>query len=99
MKMQKKTFSAAKRVMFFLLCIISFSAYSQKLIFKTNAIGNDWIKEPGNHVQNHINNTTVAPDGTCYTQSVWDEGGNANGVYKNGKHINNYGGPGKANSQ
>jgi len=85
-------------VTLFSVCL-SQTMQAQRLTYKTNAIGNDWLGVPGPHVQNHINNMTVAPDGTCYTQSVWDEGGNSYGVYKNGKHISNAGGPAKANSQ
>lgn len=60
---------------------------AQMLNYKTSALGNEDFKCPGPHMQNHINNMNVTKDGSCVTQSVWDEGGHTKGIYKNGKYV------------
>ena len=40
-------------------------------------------------VQNFFIHMNVAPDGTCYTWSHWDEGGRKFGIYRNGKQVGN----------
>ncbi len=43
----------------------------------------------GQWIQNYIDSMYVDKDGTCYTASIWDEGGRTHGVYKEGKCIGN----------
>ncbi len=40
-------------------------------------------------VQNYIQQMVTTSDGTCYTQSDWDEGGRYYGIYKDGDVIGN----------
>jgi hypothetical protein len=40
-------------------------------------------------VQDFFIDMNVAPDGTCYTWSHWDEGGRRFGIYRDGKQIGN----------
>ncbi|MHC5728242.1 MAG: hypothetical protein ACYTXY_29830, partial [Nostoc sp.] len=57
-----------------------------KLTYKTSWIGNTFGS--GNlRVQNNIEAMYVAPDGTVYTNSHWDEAGMEAGIYKDGKVI------------
>ena len=51
---------------------------------KASWLGNTFGGGDGKWVQNHVNSFYVAPDGTCYTQSVWDEGHTENAFYKDG---------------
>ncbi|MEH1922692.1 hypothetical protein [Nostoc sp.] len=54
--------------------------------YKTSWIGNTFGS--GNlRVQNNIEAMYVAPDGTVYTNSHWDEAGMEAGIYKDGKVI------------
>ncbi|BAY23485.1 NHL repeat-containing protein [Calothrix sp. NIES-2100] len=54
--------------------------------YKTSWIGNSF--GGGKYwVQNHIEGMYVAPNGTVYTNSVWDEAGREAGIYKDGKII------------
>jgi sugar lactone lactonase YvrE len=39
------------------------------------------------HVSNWVSSMWTAPDGSCYTNSAWDEGGEAVKIYKDGKSI------------
>ena len=58
------------------------------LNYKVSWIGNTFGKEnSGKWVQNNIADLYVAPDGTCYTNSNWDEGHHEGGIYKNGDYI------------
>jgi Secretion system C-terminal sorting domain len=76
--------------------------------YQTSWIGNTfpsdkWIDVTGTssnyrylkHVQNYVEGFYVAPDGTVYTNSLWDEGEHETGIYKNGdntgKVINTHG--------
>lgn len=40
-------------------------------------------------VQNNIDRMIVSSDGTCYTDSGWDEGGRIRGIYKDGDVLGN----------
>ena len=51
----------------------------------TTWLGNSFPGTPNQlHVQDNIQGMYVAPNGTCYTDSIWDEGGNEAGFYSNG---------------
>ena len=50
----------------------------------TSWIGNTFGGADGHWVQNNIATLFVAPDGTCYTNSFWDEGAHEAGIYKDG---------------
>ncbi|MDH6061753.1 hypothetical protein NWP17_15145 [Chrysosporum bergii ANA360D] len=54
--------------------------------YQTSWIGNTF---PGGEkwVQNNIEGMYVSPDGTVYTNSIWDEAGREAGIYKNGDVI------------
>jgi hypothetical protein len=54
--------------------------------YKTSWIGNT-IGSGNLRVQNNIEAMDVAPDGTVYTNSHWDEAGMEAGIYKDGKVI------------
>lgn len=51
--------------------------------YRTSWIGNSF---PGGNkwVQNYIEGMYVAPNGTIFTNSTWDEGGREAGIYRNG---------------
>ena len=59
--------------------------------YKTSWLGNTFGFGDGKWVQNHVNAMYVAPDGTCFTQSYWDEGHDENSVYKDGDKIGTLG--------
>ncbi|MEH2190304.1 MAG: hypothetical protein V7K64_29735 [Nostoc sp.] len=59
---------------------------TSKLTYKTSWIGNT-IGSGNLRVQNNIEAMYVAPDGTIYTNSHWDEAGMEAGIYKDGKVI------------
>jgi len=42
------------------------------------------------HVSNGISALWVAPDGTCYTNSYWDEGAESSKIYKDGKVVTSF---------
>lgn len=66
------------------------SPVKAQLNYKVSWIGNTFGKEDSNKwVQNNIAALYVAPDGTCYTNSTWDEGHHEGGIYKNGDVIGN----------
>ena len=71
------------------LSLLYASAPAQaELDYKVSWIGNTFGKENSNKwVQNNIAALYVAPDGTCYTNSGWDEGHHEGGIYKNGDLI------------
>ncbi|MBD2533944.1 hypothetical protein H6G97_32125 [Nostoc flagelliforme FACHB-838] len=56
------------------------------LTYKTSWIGNT-VGSGNLRVQNNIEAMYVAPDGTVYTNSYWDEAGKEAGIYKDGKVI------------
>jgi hypothetical protein len=59
---------------------LSQSAYRTSWIGNTFSGGDKWV-------QNWIGAMYVAPNGTVYTNSVWDEGGREGGIYKDGNVI------------
>ncbi len=60
--------------------------HAQALNYSTSWIGNTFGGGE-KWVQNFIDNLYVAPDGTVYTASGWDEAGREFGIYKNGDAI------------
>ncbi|MEH2068943.1 MAG: hypothetical protein V7K47_12410 [Nostoc sp.] len=56
------------------------------LTYKTSWIGNS-IGSGNLRIQNNIEAMYVAPDGTVYTNSHWDEAATEAGIYKDGKII------------
>jgi hypothetical protein len=56
------------------------------LTHRTSWVGNSEGANPG-WVQNHIAALAVAPDGTVYTASEWDEGSREMGIYRDGRVI------------
>ncbi len=53
---------------------------------RTSWVGNSFgSRESDKHVSNALSAMWVAPDGTCYTSSYWDEGGWPVTSYKDGK--------------
>jgi hypothetical protein len=95
---QNKTFQKVKFVNFVIIIalgiIVTSSAISKdganskipKPTYQTSWIGNTF---PGGEkwVQNNIEAMYVAPNGTVYTNSIWDEAGREAGIYKNGDVI------------
>ncbi|MDD6209082.1 MAG: T9SS type A sorting domain-containing protein [Bacteroidales bacterium] len=59
--------------------------------YTTSWVGNSFGYGDGQWVQNHVNALYVAPDGSCFTQSVWDEGHNENSVYRDGRKLGKLG--------
>jgi hypothetical protein len=54
--------------------------------YKTSWVGNTFgCREEDNHVSNGLSAMWVAPDGTCYASSYWDEGGQPVTSYRDGK--------------
>jgi len=54
--------------------------------YETSWVGNTFGSVPdGEHVSNNLDAMWVAPDGTCYTNSFWDEEGAAGASYREGK--------------
>jgi hypothetical protein len=54
--------------------------------YRTSWVGNTFgSREEDHHVSNGLSAMWVAPDGTCYTSSYWDEGGKPVTSYKEGK--------------
>ncbi len=54
--------------------------------YKTSWVGNTFgSREEDKHVSNTISAMWVAPDGTCYTSSYWDEGGRPVTSYRDGR--------------
>lgn len=56
------------------------------LAHRTSWVGNSEGANPG-WVQNHIAALSVAPNGTVYTASEWDEGSREMGIYRDGRVI------------
>lgn len=56
------------------------------LRYRTSWVGNTFgSRDEDKHVSNALSAMWVAPDGTCYTSSYWDEGGNPVTSYRDGK--------------
>lgn len=54
--------------------------------YRTSWVGNSCGSTPvDNHVSNGLSAMWVAPDGTCYTSSYWDEGGQPVASYRDGR--------------
>jgi hypothetical protein len=58
--------------------------------YTTSWIGNTWGRADMEWVQNQVLDMHVMPDGTCFTQSMWDECAREGGVYKDGDVLQNY---------
>ena len=57
-----------------------------KMRYKTSWVGNSFgCRDEDNHVSNALSALWVAPDGTCYTSSYWDEAGQPVTSYRDGK--------------
>ena len=54
---------------------------------RSSWIGNSFGGRDGKWVQINIAAMCVTADGTCYTDSFWDEGGHEAGIYRNGDLI------------
>ena len=50
-------------------------------------VGNTWGEPSGQAVQNYVADIWVAPDGTVYTDSTWDENHYATGIYRDGRLV------------
>ena len=61
-------------------------AKAQTLNYSTTWVGNSFGGGE-KWVQNWIDSMFVAPDGTVYTASIWDEGGREFGIYKDGEVV------------
>ena len=56
--------------------------------YKTSWVGNTFgCRAEDNHVSNGLSAMWVASDGTCYTSSYWDEGGQPVTSYRDGKVV------------
>jgi len=55
------------------------------LAYRTSMVGNSGGDLKDNHVANTASAMWVAPDGTCYTSSYWDEVGHPVKAYRDGK--------------
>ena len=54
--------------------------------YRTSWVGNSFgCRQDDNHVSNGLSAMWVAPDGTCYASSYWDEGGQPVTSYRNGR--------------
>ncbi len=64
---------------------------AQNLPYATSFLGNTWGQgatgDGGKWMQDNIDGLWVKPDGTCYTNSFWDEAGNNGGIYKDGELV------------
>lgn len=67
------------------LVTIFFPSASVSKPYRTSWIGNTFGGDKW--VQNFIEAMYVMPDGTVYTNSIWDEAGRQAGIYKNGDAI------------
>jgi hypothetical protein len=64
----------------------SISIGAANLRYKTSWVGNTFgCRADDNHVSNVLSAMWVAPNGTCYANSYWDEGGQPVTSYRNGK--------------
>lgn len=87
-----------KLIILLFACFAALAGYAQTLPGKYSVswVGNTYGKgapDPnspeGEWIQNYIDSMYVDGDGTCYTASIWDEGGRTHGTYKQGKCIGN----------
>ncbi len=54
--------------------------------YRSSCVGNSFgCRDADNHVSNGLSAMWVAPDGSCYTSSYWDEGGQPCTSYKTGR--------------
>ena len=60
------------------------------LLYKTSWIGNTYSQDSTGYVTGTVGAMWVGPDGTVYTNSYWDEGGEAAKIYKDGKVVKNF---------
>ena len=59
-----------------------------RMRYKTSWVGNTYgCRAEDNHVSNALSAMWVAPDGTCYASSYWDEAGQPVTSYRNGKVV------------
>jgi hypothetical protein len=64
---------------------------SPRLAYRTSWVGNTFgANRSDRHVSNGIAALWTAPDGTCYTNSAWDEGGEAVKVYRDGRVVKSF---------
>ncbi len=63
------------------------AAAQRQLTYTTSWIGNSFGFGDGKWMQQDIQAINVAPDGTAFTNSPWDESGSEIGAYKNGDKI------------
>ena len=62
-----------------------------KLPYRSSWIGNTFGGNvPDGHVSNCVGALWTAADGTCYTNSYWDEGAESSKIYKNGKVVTSF---------
>lgn len=83
-------------IIFYVTCATALHSEQLPGSYRVSWIGNTYGKgctDPdspeGKWVQNYIDSMYVAPDGTCYTISIWDEGGRTHGIYKDGQCVGN----------
>jgi hypothetical protein len=81
-------FLAACGLIVFSAFVFLGTSHSAPLPVETSWIGNSF-GGPDKWVQDYILQMEVASDGTCYTQSIWDEAHREYGVYKDGDVIGN----------
>ena len=59
----------------------------QKLNYTTSWVGNTFGGKDGKWVSMDMDALFVTPDGTCYTNTPWDENGREIGIFKNGQAL------------
>ena len=98
MKYYDEQIKAGIAALLMLLCLSGATVLNAQQVpgsFKASWVGNTFGKggpaSSLNHawVQNYIDCMVVAEDGTCYTTSIWDEGGRRYGVYRDGQVLGN----------
>jgi hypothetical protein len=71
-----------------LLCALAtLGAATNELQYITSWIGNSFGNADGRYVGNNVSAMFTAPDGTCYTNTPWEEGTREAGIYRNGNVI------------
>ena len=73
----KKEVDLILYILFNILIITGVNAQT----YKTSWLGNTYGYADGQWVQNCITSLYVAPNGRCYTNSIWDEGHHETGIY------------------
>jgi hypothetical protein len=77
-----------KRVAVPLLCALAtLGVPAGELRYVTSWIGNSFGNADGRYVGNNVHAMFTAPDGTCYTNTPWEEGTREAGIYRNGDVI------------